>query len=1110
MKKFLLAIVLALSLSPAMFGQGESNTITIGYAGVPTGNCSFIMYGLNKSNGDLYDCPAGTWVKTGTGGGGGGANAIVNNPNVGQFVATITPTTAASGFGAGNAACSAFDTNGTTDMACAAATNEYTFLATGSSSFSHGWNYYFQTDLTQTFGYGIGVANILEIPASGQVATDVSGLEVNSTVTGGNPSAAGTFARSIKTRSFISGAGTVLNGEIFGNHWYLPNIGAGATNNGQMVGYGCDNPTFAGTQNGIAVCSQGGGSGMNVDYFANNHATGGAGFAVANPDTNALCDGSITGAGTAGSPSQWTNAGCIGMNGTTVTLPATITPANNSSLDASTTAFVQTAILDSIGNGTQCNVVWGTLYWYCDVYQYHASGDMAQATAAALSEAVALGAGWVTLDARGYSNAATVNASVNAFAALVGTGYQSTISGTWLLPCAYITASAIQTTSSFNILGCASKFNGGSASTQGTDWVLASGVKHAATFAAQTGVSVGGQSTQSVFSLTQATVSGGSVIYTGTIPGGGSNAFAGDSFTITGFVNAGNNGSGVPLIATASTVTTLTLTNAAGVNETHWGLASSTYSFPSTPTSSQVANVQPYEMYVQCTTSTLGENGNLCGGSTAVNQARGLVTSVTSGNIQVQSPVLVNTTNPNSTFAVTYPCAFVVGDLSGTTGSGGFAGFGVELAYMQIDLAQNSVTGAEGICVYNASNLTRVHDITGLPYGNAFLDISSNPAQNMMGPWNFWVTDGGNVSANSFCAISSMTAAIGNWHDFSCALGGSGTNQYFVFDALGDYGPEFHIISQPPGTGTTVGIDLGNATAVPIVRYSTPGNVSGSDVSYINATASGGNPMNELVRIGNNNAATNVHIHNLASKGVAATITNMLVDSNQSGTCSIPYSDSGSTLGDYWIDGAGKSRSNIAGLTPACNAGTIQSAGFTLLGSTSGTCPLTVSATGGTLNICSTGATVLGAAFSLGGVGLGTGAISFLGNTSGTVSMGCAGATCTTLSTAAAFQAKSYGTATNCVTNTSCGSATAGMAAITTAGTTVTVTTSAVTANSEIKLQFDATVGGASQLNVTCNTGTSTAATYWVSTRTPGTSFIISSSVTPLTNPACVTWSINN
>lgn len=72
MKKLLLISTFLLFWPTLSFGQGESNTVTIGYPGVPTGSCSFIMYGLNKSNGDLYDCPAGIWVKTGTGGGSGG------------------------------------------------------------------------------------------------------------------------------------------------------------------------------------------------------------------------------------------------------------------------------------------------------------------------------------------------------------------------------------------------------------------------------------------------------------------------------------------------------------------------------------------------------------------------------------------------------------------------------------------------------------------------------------------------------------------------------------------------------------------------------------------------------------------------------------------------------------------------------------------------------------------------------------------------------------------------------------------------------------------------------------------------------------------------------
>lgn len=146
----------------------------------------------------------------------------------------------------------------------------------------------------------------------------------------------------------------------------------------------------------------------------------------------------------------------------------------------------------------------------------------------------------------------------------------------------------------------------------------------------------------------------------------------------------------------------------------------------------------------------------------------------------------------------------------------------------------------------------------------------------------------------------------------------------------------------------------------------------------------------------------------------------------------------------------------------------------------------------------------------IGGVGLGTATITFSGNTSGTAVIGCANATCTAFGGNKAMQAINYTTVTNCVTNTSCGAATAGMASIAAAATTVTVSTTSVTLNSEIKLQFDATLGGASQLNVTCNTGTSTIAAYWISARTPGTSFVITTGTTPVTNPACLSWTLNN
>lgn len=74
-------------------------------------------------------------------------------------------------------------------------------------------------------------------------------------------------------------------------------------------------------------------------------------------------------------------------------------------------------------------------------------------------------------------------------------------------------------------------------------------------------------STPGALTLTAAaTAVGANTVYTGTITGGAANALAGLDFTVSGFVGAGNNGT---FVAVASTATTLTLVNAAGVAETH-------------------------------------------------------------------------------------------------------------------------------------------------------------------------------------------------------------------------------------------------------------------------------------------------------------------------------------------------------------------------------------------------------------------------------------------------------------------------------------------------------------------------------------------------------------
>jgi hypothetical protein len=73
-------------------------------------------------------------------------------------------------------------------------------------------------------------------------------------------------------------------------------------------------------------------------------------------------------------------------------------------------------------------------------------------------------------------------------------------------------------------------------------------------------------------------------------------------------------------------------------------------------------------------------------------------------------------------------------------------------------------------------------------------------------------------------------------------------------------------------------------------------------------------------------------------------------------------------------------------------------------------------------------------------------------------------------------------------------------------GTTVTVNTTAVTASSQIFIQEDSSLG--TKLGVTCNTATGR--TYTVTSRIAGTSFQITSSAAPVTNPACLSYLIVN
>lgn len=81
----------------------------------------------------------------------------------------------------------------------------------------------------------------------------------------------------------------------------------------------------------------------------------------------------------------------------------------------------------------------------------------------------------------------------------------------------------------------------------------------------------------------------------------------------------------------------------------------------------------------------------------------------------------------------------------------------------------------------------------------------------------------------------------------------------------------------------------------------------------------------------------------------------------------------------------------------------------------------------------------------------------------------------------------------------------AGMTTIAAGATTVVVSNVNVTANSEIFITFDASLG--TKLSVTCN---ATYAAPYISARTAGVSFTIATPTSPSVNPACYSWSFVN
>ena len=102
-----------------------------------------------------------------------------------------------------------------------------------------------------------------------------------------------------------------------------------------------------------------------------------------------------------------------------------------------------------------------------------------------------------------------------------------------------------------------------------------------------------------------------------------------------------------------------------------------------------------------------------------------------------------------------------------------------------------------------------------------------------------------------------------------------------------------------------------------------------------------------------------------------------------------------------------------------------------------------------------------------------------------------------------------YATTTNCADPAgaaACGAAPAGAVVIDASATTVVVSTTAVTANSRIFIQEAPYLS--TELSITCNT--TTGRLYTVTALTAATSFTVTASAAPVTNPACLNYIIFN
>ncbi len=153
--------------------------------------------------------------------------------------------------------------------------------------------------------------------------------------------------------------------------------------------------------------------------------------------------------------------------------------------------------------------------------------------------------------------------------------------------------------------------------------------------------------------LSQVTVNGNNVVYTGTITGGAANAFRGHAFVVTGFTNASNN----QLIQVIASTTTSLICNLnpsnQQVNETHAGAASNALVwFDSSAFSAQSLSwTKGISWAVSFTSRTADDQYNTTA-PPGLKNPLGPPTGAQSGHVSTASPI-ASVTGPNAGAVVT-------------------------------------------------------------------------------------------------------------------------------------------------------------------------------------------------------------------------------------------------------------------------------------------------------------------------------------------------------------------------------------------------------------------------------------------------------------------------